>query len=170
MRTPRPPHCQTGVAAVELAFVIFFLLLLVAGIVEFGRAFWYYDALTKATRDGARYLSTANRMDIASPTFVSDTAQRVADIANTANLRPALATGDVTITCMDSKFDPMACSNVGSPTVPNSDPLRYVQVAITGYRIDIGGMFPFLPPGSSQGKAYRDVGLEPQTTMRYMMN
>ena len=46
-----------GVAAVEFALLLFLLLILVAGIVEFGRAFWYYDALAKATRDGARFLS-----------------------------------------------------------------------------------------------------------------
>ena len=49
---------QRGAALVELAFVMVLMLLIGAGTVEFGRSFWYADALTKATRDGARLMST----------------------------------------------------------------------------------------------------------------
>jgi hypothetical protein len=49
---------QAGTAVIEFAFVMVFLLLLTIGITEIGRAFWYYNALQKAARDGARCLST----------------------------------------------------------------------------------------------------------------
>ncbi|MDI1244349.1 MAG: pilus assembly protein, partial [Rhodoferax sp.] len=55
-RRPLLRPLQTGAVAVEFAFVIVVLLLIMAGLVEFGRTFWYADALTKATRDGARLL------------------------------------------------------------------------------------------------------------------
>jgi len=49
---------QSGVAAIEFALVLPFLLLLVLGTAELGRAFYQYNTLTKAVRDGARHLST----------------------------------------------------------------------------------------------------------------
>ncbi|MFP3534488.1 pilus assembly protein, partial [Burkholderia sp. SIMBA_042] len=47
-----------GSAAVEFAIVLIPLGTLVAGVAEFGHAIDQYEALTKATRDAARYLST----------------------------------------------------------------------------------------------------------------
>lgn len=52
------PKQQRGVALVEFAVTIGFLLAIVFGITELGRAIYEYDALTKAARDAARYLST----------------------------------------------------------------------------------------------------------------
>ena len=48
---------QRGVALVELALIIPFLLLLTFITTEFGRAMYEYNALTKSTRDAVRYLS-----------------------------------------------------------------------------------------------------------------
>lgn len=44
----------TGSAAVEFAFVLPILLLLIAGIVDFGRAMYTQSILTNAAREGAR--------------------------------------------------------------------------------------------------------------------
>jgi Flp pilus assembly protein TadG len=48
---------QSGVALVELAFIIPLLLLLTFITTEFGRAMYEYNAVTKSTRDAVRYLS-----------------------------------------------------------------------------------------------------------------
>lgn len=48
---------QNGVALVEFALVLPFLLLLSLLAVEFGRAIWEYNTLTKSVRDAARYLA-----------------------------------------------------------------------------------------------------------------
>ena len=48
---------QKGVAVIEMALTLGFLLLLTVGITEFGRALWYYSAIQKVTRDGSRCLS-----------------------------------------------------------------------------------------------------------------
>ncbi|HJV26053.1 MAG TPA: TadE/TadG family type IV pilus assembly protein [Aromatoleum sp.] len=154
---------QRGVAAVELALVIIFLLLLVAGIVEFGRAFWYYDALTKATRDGARMLSVADRATFTSGTFIGDAKDRVVHTANAANVKPALTSSQVSVTCLDASFNAIGCaSGAGAPA--------NVRVAISGYSITIGGMIPFLSPTGGSPKVYSGVALAPQTTMRYMID
>ncbi|BAL26418.1 TadE/TadG family type IV pilus assembly protein [Azoarcus sp. KH32C] len=161
MKQPGAFNHQRGVAAVELALVIVFLLLLVAGIVEFGRAFWYYDALTKATRDGARMLSVADRGTFSTGTFIDDAKNRVVQAANSANIKPALTTAQVSVTCLNDTFSSVGCaSGVGAPA--------NVQVAISGYTITIGGMIPFLSPTGGASKVYSGVALAPQTTMRYM--
>ncbi|WBY02603.1 pilus assembly protein [Ramlibacter tataouinensis] len=48
---------QCGVAIIEFALVVPVLVLLSMLAVEFGRAMYQYDALTKSVRDAARYLS-----------------------------------------------------------------------------------------------------------------
>lgn len=50
-------HRQKGVAAVELALIMVPMLVLCFGIVEVGRALYYYNGLVKATRGAARYLT-----------------------------------------------------------------------------------------------------------------
>ncbi len=51
---------QHGAAAVEFSLVIFFLLMILFGITEFGRALFVYDTLTKSVRSGARHLATTD--------------------------------------------------------------------------------------------------------------
>jgi len=46
---------QAGQTMVEFALVIPLLLLLVFGIMEFGRAFYAYSAISNAAREGARF-------------------------------------------------------------------------------------------------------------------
>jgi Flp pilus assembly protein TadG len=48
---------QAGVAIVEFALILPFLLLLTFLTTELGRAIWQYNTLTKSVRDAARYLS-----------------------------------------------------------------------------------------------------------------
>lgn len=137
---------QKGAAAVEFAIVIGILLLIVSGIVEFGRVLWYYDALTKATRDGARYLSTS--------TLPLDTATAKDIVVNAASA----ANVD------DSVSGEVVDGNVSISCTPNCDTPEYVTVAIgnpeTDYNVTLGGWLPFA------GKA--TITLQPHTTMRYM--
>lgn len=48
---------ESGVAAIEMGLLLPFLLVLAFGLTELGRAFYQYNTLTKAVRDGARHLS-----------------------------------------------------------------------------------------------------------------
>lgn len=56
-RFRRMNKLQRGVALVEFALILPFLLLLSITAAEFGRAIWQYNTLTKSVRDAARYLS-----------------------------------------------------------------------------------------------------------------
>lgn len=51
---------QRGAAAVELALILPILVLLVFGIVEFGRAYHTQVTLTHAAREGARHMAIHN--------------------------------------------------------------------------------------------------------------
>ena len=46
---------RRGATMVEMALALMVCLLLVIGIIEFGRAVWTYNTLAHATRQGARY-------------------------------------------------------------------------------------------------------------------
>ena len=52
---------QAGLATVELALVLPVVLFLLFATAEIGRAFIQHDTLTKAVRDGARYLASNAR-------------------------------------------------------------------------------------------------------------
>ena len=54
---PRPN--EKGQSLVELAMSLMFLLILVAGVVDLGRAFFTYIALRDAAQEGAAYASVA---------------------------------------------------------------------------------------------------------------
>lgn len=57
MRSRFQPRDRRGTAAVELALVFPVFMLIVFGIVEFGRAFMVSEVLTSAAREGARLAS-----------------------------------------------------------------------------------------------------------------
>lgn len=124
-----------GAAAVELALISIPLVMLVLATVDFARAMFVYDQLTKAARDGARYLTffdptiaaeyptakAKNRMlyGTASPTDTTPT------------IVPGLTTGMISI-C--DRADASAC---GSETFANvatgSGSINLVKVTISGY-------------------------------------
>jgi Flp pilus assembly protein TadG len=146
---------QHGGAAVELALILLVLTTMMAGIFEFGRAFWYYEALTKATRDGARMMSISPRATIAS-VAVDLAKTRVVNSVIAANV-PSFGAANVTVTCLTAAFAVGTCTD---GTAPGG-----VRVQITGYTITIGLFSPFYVPGSSTSVT---ANPSPHTTMAYM--
>lgn len=139
-----------GVAAVEMALVLIPLLLIIAGIVEFGRTLWYYNALTKAARDGARMMSMAPEATIKTDSIYGAVAAQalVLNTAISANVPNASTNLTTTVAC-----DNAPCVNGNAP--------EYVMVSVS-YDVHIGDWFPFI------GNDGWDVTFEPMTTMRYM--
>lgn len=154
MATPRPRICsqrQRGNALIELALVLTILMVLMAGVFEYGRAFWFYETLTKATRDAARTLSVTPKGSIAAPGV--DNAK---DIVYQAALKSGISdftTGDVTVTCLAAPdYTATACVNNSAPAG--------VRVSVS-YSMTIGQFIPFVGDGSG-------TTLAPHTTMRFM--
>jgi Flp pilus assembly protein TadG len=145
---------QQGAAVVEFALVLTLLITLMAGIFEFGRAFWYYDTLTKATRDGARLMAMASNTDMAAN--IGLTQARVFNAVNAAGVPDFDAEDNVSVTCLTATYGEVACTNGVSPWG--------VRVQIVGYGMTIGQFIPFLIGANSN----YTTTLSPHTTMRYM--
>ncbi|MDD2845606.1 MAG: TadE/TadG family type IV pilus assembly protein [Rhodoferax sp.] len=153
----RPLSDVTGAVAVEFAFVLVILLLIMAGMVEFGRTFWYADALTKATRDGARVMSSWPIGTLSSQ-GLGVAGNITKDSANAANVSPPLAMANVQVQCLNDAFASVACADGTAPA--------NVRVSITGFTVNLGEWFPFV--GTDGLISFSTMTLAPHTTMRYM--
>lgn len=120
--TAGTPLRQRGAAAVEFALVsALFLMALLIGIVELGRAFFYMNASAEATRLGARIAVVCDKG--ATDAFIkAQMAQRVS----------VLTDGNITIA-----HSPANCSANTSPLCES------VTVSITGATFDT--VIPFVP-------------------------
>ena len=144
---------QKGAVAVEFALVLVLMVMFVAGAVEFGRAFWYLDTLTKATRDGARSLSN----ETLSNTNIVTAQQNVASAVSAAGINETVT---VSVNCLNASFSGMNCPvNAG-----DANP-EYIKVSISGFTAVIGSWIPIL---QTSGGAISFSLFLPQTTMRYM--
>ncbi|MES2018875.1 MAG: TadE/TadG family type IV pilus assembly protein [Pseudomonadota bacterium] len=152
----RPRHDriagQHGGAVVEFALMLTLLISIIAGIVEFGRTFWYYDALSKATRNAARTLAVSNPATIS--TGVTAAKTEVAAAAASAGV-PNFDTTYVTVTCLDNNLITASCTDGVSP--------GGVRISVDGYQVFLGTAIPFLVGASSY-----TINLRPATTMPYM--
>ena len=120
---------QKGVAIVEFALILPFLLLLTFITTEFGRAIWQYNTLTKSVRDSARYLSIQTPSD---PVAIGK-ARNLTVYGNLAGTGTPLALG-------------LSTSNVPDPTwqTAGTNPvINTVTIRITGYTFNsiVAGAF-----------------------------
>ena len=146
---------QHGGAAVEFGIVLALLVTLLAGIFGFGRAFWYYDALNKATRDAARNMSVKAKASIASQGVVA-AKQTVVDAATSAGIS-GFTTANVTVTCLDTAFNDSSCTD---GTAPGG-----IRVEVVNYTLSVGQYLPFVIGSATS----YNTPLAPRTTMRYML-
>lgn len=153
---------ERGAAAVEFTLVIGVLVLIVVGIAEFGRLFWHYDALTKATRDGARLMSssvgtTLNATEVEANQIVLDEAAG----ALGGQFDPALISTLIQCTYLSGGNEGSwgSCHNMSS--MNPADVPMHVRVSIT-YTIQLERWWFPVPSAN--------ITLRPQTTMRYVYN
>ena len=79
---------ERGNVIIEMAIVLPFLLLVVAGVVDLGRLFWEQQVLTNATREGARYAARAGTGGAAAQT-VTQVRQTVQNYLTKFNIQDA---------------------------------------------------------------------------------
>lgn len=143
---------EQGVQLVELAIVIPILLMLFAGIAEFGRYFYEYTTAAKGARAGARYLASKSATSTA--TNWQANAKNMVVYGNTAGtgspILPGLSTANVQIQYSG-----------GVAAVP-----ELVKVSIINYEheplFDLGAMLHI--PALSL-----NVDVKPSVTMRYLL-
>src|SRR5262245_49037328 len=116
---------EKGVELIEFALVLPLLLLLCMGIIEFGRAYYTYNILAKAVRDGARFLSAG---------MVTSTGTIDTTIAN--QTKSVVVYGTVT--------------NTGSPKLPAFTTAQVSLPAVTVVSaaeqyVTVGVNYPYTP-------------------------
>jgi len=148
-RTRRFARNERGTQLAELAIVLPILLMLFAGTAEFGRFFYQYTTLAKATRAATRYLVTTG------VNSTEDTrAKNILVYGNTngtgSPILNGLTTTNVTITRAG-----------GAVSVPQT-----ITVRVTGYKFQ-----PFfdLAALTATPALSLKVDVQPSVTMRYLL-
>jgi len=134
-RSRRSRNLQRGSSLVEVGLVLPFLLLLVVGVIDFGRA--YYDSieLENAARAGAEYGATA-------PT---DTAGMIAAAEKDASTDIASVAATASYGCMCSDGSSSSASCTTTPSCSSSTrQVNYVQVN-TSYTYSTFLKWPGIP-------------------------
>lgn len=159
-RTKARQGCR-GAAAIELALIIVLLMTILACVVEGGRLLWFYDALSKSTRDAARQMSVINPDDVGK-SGSSDTAKRfVIEAARAARL-PDLNSGDISIVCHRDGVSG-GCQGLNAEVAKT---VKSITVSVD-YPLTLGELIPFIPVGPTPlGQV--EMHLRPATTMPYM--
>ncbi|WP_113719564.1 TadE/TadG family type IV pilus assembly protein [Arthrobacter dokdonensis] len=112
---------ERGAAAVEFALVVPVLLLLLFGIIEFGRVYNAQIELTGAAREGARVMAIGN----------DPAAARAAAKAGAPSLNPALT--DAQLAVVTTGTDPSSCLKAaGAANVSVTVTARYPLTFLTG--------------------------------------
>lgn len=135
---------QQGVALVEFALLLPFMLVLTFTVTEIGRAYYQYNTIAKSVREAARYLS------VRAPNVDVDKARNIVVYGNPNGQGAPLALG-------------LSLSNVPAPTwsTTGSYPaLNTVTISVTQYQ--------YVPLVSSVfGMAFKTLTFSPiQATMR----
>jgi Flp pilus assembly protein TadG len=141
---------ETGTQMIEFAIIFPVLVLLFAGTTELGRLFYQYTTLAKATRAGARYLSTVP--NVGTSTGAAKNVVLCGNPAGCGGGDPLIVPGL------------LAANVVVTPPVPGA-PVKYVTVEITGYNYQFLTFNLNVMTGGNF-----NVPLSARTTMRYMVN
>lgn len=114
-------RAEQGISLVEMALVIPFLLLIVIGVVDFGRAYYLYNEVVGAAHAGAIYGSQ----------FPTDTTgMQTAGTNNAPDVSGISVTASYGCECLDGTLASASCSSAPSCASSNNE-VYYVQVTAT---------------------------------------
>ena len=141
---------EDGTQMIEFAIVFPVLLLLFAGTVELGRLFYTYTTLAKATRAGARYLSTTT--DVTANVTAGKNVVLCGNAGGCGGANPVILSN-------------LNANNIVVTAPAATDPVKYVTVEITGYNYQ----FLAFNLNAMTGGNF-NIALTPRTRMRFMRN
>lgn len=125
-----------GQALVEMALILFLLLLLVVGIFEFGRAMYTKNTLTHAARAGARAAVVTASIDSTTTPEIPDTNCSYPNASGNAKIFQAVCTSLYSgITKSDVRISVAVDKTVAAPTnlLNNGDMVR-VTVSLINFQ------------------------------------
>ena len=137
---------QKGQSLLEFAAVLPLMLLIAFGVTEFGRAYYQYNTLSKAIRDGARYMTNHSYSSAELTNAKSMVVYGKTGGSGTPVL-PGLTTGLITVT-----------PSGGTGPFDAGNPPDWITVQVGGYQ------FNSLVPGIIN----LNVSFSPQVKMRYV--
>jgi hypothetical protein len=151
---------ERGTQLVELAIALPVLMAMFAATAEFGRYFYNYSTLAKATRAGARYLTTTPVKTIGGPDGGTNPAEDM-------KAKRLVVYGDANASDGSKPVVPgLSVSNVelkregGVAAVPDTVTVRIVNYNYT----------PLINLGNFANKLnWASVPVKPSTTMRYLL-
>ena len=145
---------EKGTQLAELAIVLPILFVMFGATAEFGRFFYEYSTLSKASRIGARYLVTAKVS-----TFERDQARKLVVYGNTAG------TGEPLVEGLKVEHVIVTPRNAAGQTITAGVP-NTITVQIVGLKykplFDLGGLI--------KSETFKlNVDVKPSVTMRYLL-
>jgi Flp pilus assembly protein TadG len=149
-RRPAAGSDERGVQFVELAITLPILLMLLAGIAEFGNYFYAYTTLSRSTRSAARYITS-----------------KVFNDAEKAKARNLALCGNLdSCSSLPPQLSGLTLSNIEITTNGGSGSFpQTVKVRIVNYQYR-----SLLDLGKWTGGAWQNINVSPSTTMRYMLD
>ena len=162
----RLTRSERGSAVVELAIVFPILLMLFAATAELGRLFSTYSTLSKATKVGARYLSTQKEAESTDPDISGPSSPLQ------TRVKCLVVTGYTNCNDGNGNARPPLVSNLTTAnvviTLPPTSTLaaRYIKVEIQNYNFQPGVFNVAGATDSTSATFY--FSLEPGTKMPYM--
>ena len=142
---------DSGVQLLEVAIVLPILLVLFGAVAEFGRYFYEYSTVAKASRLGARYLASKS---------VTGSTNYVANAKNLVVYGNIAGTGTPVLTGLTTSNVVVTYSG-GTPGIPDT-----VTVSITGFKhqsvVDLGKLL-------NNAGLTLNVDVKPSVTMRYLL-
>lgn len=157
-----------GAVAVEFAILLIPMLLMVFGVVEYGRALYQYNTLAKAVRDSARLLAQNNPTDadypLADAKCLAVYGHNAPCTSDETPLVPGLTTAMVYV-C--NPADSSACPGTTYANVSTgSGAINLVEVRIKGYVFNYWfNPAVFFVPNSATTLNFGDI----HTTMRQIL-
>jgi len=170
-RLRRMARHENGSSIIELAIVFPILLILFVGTAELGRLFYTYTTLAKATRTGARYLSTSRAVVNGTATEITAAKLEAKNMVvygckDRVNDATCVATPPIVVGLTTANVN--ICDNFSVPCNPvlPGGMTKYFRVEITGYNYAAGVWNLATLTGKLSSTFY--YPLKPGTEMRHM--
>lgn len=153
--TARFRRDERGVQLVEVAIALPVLLVLLAAVAEFGRYFYVYSTLSRATRTAVRHISSNN--------FSTDEWNRARDLALCGAMR---ASGSDPSPCTSGSVILSGLAESHFTISPNAGSTKFPTTVTVGVNYNYVPLFNL--GNFASGVSWTSVPINAKTTMQFM--